>query len=582
MSNGRYDIEVDAVDKGSWHEALYHFDDATIYQTWSYGAVRWGEDRVSRIALKREGEIVAMAQAAIRRIPLSRAGIAYIPWGPVWQRRGRPLDGDVFRAVVGALRQEYARKRGLLLRMSPGEKADGSEPIRAILEQEGFRRTGDSDRTLLVDLRPPLEEIRRKLSKQWKSRLGIAEKKDVEVIEGRDDLLYDRLCEPYREMLIRKKIIPPSNIEEFRAIQKDLPTGHKMRIMVCLCEGQAVASLMASFQGNRGILIAGGNNERGMRHGFNYLLIWRMIERMKGAGLRWCDLGGYHPERNPGTAHFKAGLPGADTKHIGTFECCETVASKVVVGAGSRLLQAAREFKGRANSIRNRFGSLGKPMSHHVFDTIKQIGCVAEVTDEARVRELLEKPVSCYVGMDMRQDPAGEESRTLLKVLAQLQKAGHRIYIAPCPKFEDQAGDSISEAGRPAANETVFQARLDLWRGRLSELIDIRRGSVQLIDEAYWMEEGRYRRFLKYRKYCDQQPDQREKRRSRLNDSIGFIETGRALDRAYDFWLMYNLHDCLLQIGRREEWDDIVAGCGLIRRLEGISVQGLAIHSETA
>ncbi|HET6489002.1 MAG TPA: GNAT family N-acetyltransferase [Syntrophales bacterium] len=552
-----------------------------MYHTWSYGAVHWGENRTSRIVLKRGGEIVAMTQAAIRRVPIAGAGIAYVPWGPIWRRRGRTPDEEVFRAAIRSLRHEYARKRGLLLRMTPGEPAEGGESIRAILEQEGFRRSGDSDRTILVDLRPPLEEIRRKLSKQWKFKLGIAEKKDVELIEGTDDGgLYDRLCEPYRETLIRKKFIPGSDIEEYRAVQKGLPVGHKMRIMVCLQEGQAMASLMASFLGSRGILIAGGNNERGMRHGFNYLLIWRMIERMKGAGLRWCDLGGYNPERNPGTAHFKAGLPGVDTKHIGTYECCETVVSKVAVGVGSCLLQAARDFKSREKSIRNRFGFPGRSMSNDVFDAIKRSGYRVEATDEARVRELLEKPISCYVGMDMQQDPAGEESRTLLTVISHLQKAGHQVYISLCLRSEGQTGDPVTGAGRSDANETTGKMSCDHWRGHLSEFIDIDRGSVVFIDEAYWMEEGRYRRFLKYRKYCSEQPDRSHARRSRLNDSVGFIETDRALDRGYDFWLMYNMHDCLLQIGNREEWSDIVAGCRLIRRVEGISVQGMAIWSD--
>ena len=37
-----YTVKIDQISKDEWSELLPRFDDATIYQTWSYGAVRWG------------------------------------------------------------------------------------------------------------------------------------------------------------------------------------------------------------------------------------------------------------------------------------------------------------------------------------------------------------------------------------------------------------------------------------------------------------------------------------------------------------------------------------------------------------
>jgi len=36
-----WQVEVDRVDAAEWSHMLDLFDDANIYQTWSYGAVRW-------------------------------------------------------------------------------------------------------------------------------------------------------------------------------------------------------------------------------------------------------------------------------------------------------------------------------------------------------------------------------------------------------------------------------------------------------------------------------------------------------------------------------------------------------------
>ena len=83
-----YSIETGNISEAEWNGLLAQFDDATIYQTHAYGAVRWGSDKLSHAVVRRNGEIVGAAQAVIYKVPLIPAGIAYIPWGPLWRKRG--------------------------------------------------------------------------------------------------------------------------------------------------------------------------------------------------------------------------------------------------------------------------------------------------------------------------------------------------------------------------------------------------------------------------------------------------------------------------------------------------------------
>jgi hypothetical protein len=83
-----YSVEVDNFGKDSWSEIVGNFDDANIYQTWSYDAVRYGRENISHMVLKKNGSIVAASQARIVKIPLINAGIVYIRWGPLWRMRG--------------------------------------------------------------------------------------------------------------------------------------------------------------------------------------------------------------------------------------------------------------------------------------------------------------------------------------------------------------------------------------------------------------------------------------------------------------------------------------------------------------
>ena len=83
-----YSIDIRSLSEAEWYECLSQFDDATIYQTHAYGAVRWGQDKLSHAVIRRDGEVVGAAQAVIYKIPVIQAGIAYIPWGPLWRKNG--------------------------------------------------------------------------------------------------------------------------------------------------------------------------------------------------------------------------------------------------------------------------------------------------------------------------------------------------------------------------------------------------------------------------------------------------------------------------------------------------------------
>src|SRR5687767_14268314 len=118
-SGSNYNVGVDNVTEPEWSELLARFDDASLYQTWAYGAVSWGERQLSHLILKRGQEVVAAAQLRVVQIPVLRRGVAYLRWGPLWRRRGATPDPRVLSSIAQAVVQEYAGRRGLLLRLVP-------------------------------------------------------------------------------------------------------------------------------------------------------------------------------------------------------------------------------------------------------------------------------------------------------------------------------------------------------------------------------------------------------------------------------------------------------------------------------
>ncbi|MFX0196078.1 MAG: lipid II:glycine glycyltransferase FemX [Candidatus Hodarchaeota archaeon] len=345
-----YTTEIDTVDKCSWFEILKQFDDTNIYQTWSYHAIRCGERNIGHFLLKKNGTIVAAAQARIFKVPVVNLGIAYIRWGPLWRLHNEEPETENFRLAVRGLRIEYVCRRGLVLRLLPQLFEDDSNSFRPMLQQEGYiwPTEGKRDRTLIIDLRRSLEDLRKGLKQKWRNCLNHAEKDHLEIIEGHDVDLFDIFIQIYRQMLERKKFPEPNDINEFKLIQKDLPERFKMKVFICRSHDEPTAGAICSAIGDTGIYLFGATNEAGMKNKGSYLLQWRIIEWLKERKCHYYDLNGIDPDINPGTYRFKAGLcgrNGRDVDFLGQFDSYKNSFGRFWIGSGDMLRMMYRKAK---------------------------------------------------------------------------------------------------------------------------------------------------------------------------------------------------------------------------------------------
>ena len=334
-----YSIEVDKISKDAWTNALLTFDDGNIYQTWSYGAVRWGSENLSHIVVKKNETVLAMAQMAIKALPILQRGIAYIPWGPVWRKRGSNVEQNIMETILRAINEEYAQRRKLLVRIAPQDTIEEDAWVERALSNEGYCFKSRPYKTILVNLSNPMEHLLSASSRRWKRALKTAEQKDLRIIQGTDDNLYQSFGTLYEEMVGRKHFHPTIDINEFRQIQQDLPEEMKMKIMICYFKEKAVVALIASCIGLRGIGLLGATGTAGLNLGGFHLLNWKMMEWMKAKGATYYDFGGYDPKNNPGTASFKESIDGKIVNHVGVFELSRSMLSSWVVEKGEKFRQ---------------------------------------------------------------------------------------------------------------------------------------------------------------------------------------------------------------------------------------------------
>ncbi|HWP85666.1 MAG TPA: GNAT family N-acetyltransferase [Terriglobia bacterium] len=354
----RWGVELDQVSPEEWDGMLEEFADANFYQSRAYGAVRWGERNLSHIVLRRDGEAAAIAQLRIYR-PLGLPfGMAYLRWGPLFHRRGRAADAEAAGRMARALREEYAGKRKLYLRVLPNAFA-GTE--RARLFREAFPQYLPERhhflppyRTLLLDLTPSGDELHARLSARWRRQLARAERIGLAVLCGTDAATFRRFVPIYREMHRRKGFYTTVRVEEFASMQEALPERHRMRVLLCEEAGKIVAGIVVAAMGDTALYLLGATSDQGLNSRGSYLLHWTVMQRLKEEGFRYYDLGGIDPRLNPGGYDFKKGLGGAEAEHLPGLGACESASSRAAVQAGEllrgavyRCRQALRRGGGR-------------------------------------------------------------------------------------------------------------------------------------------------------------------------------------------------------------------------------------------
>jgi len=348
MSISSWQVEVDRATSVEWSQLLDLFDDANIYQTSAYGGVRWGEKNLSRIVLKRSGTVVGIAQLRIIRPTPLKFGIAYLRWGPLWERRGIPFDPEIPLRMARALDEEYVCRRKLYLRVLPNAFA-GSR--RAATMEAAFCRfiveplnAGNVYRTLVLDLSPSLEELRKGFDPKWRNKLSGAERNELEVTAGSGNEEYHTFCRIYDQLRKRKRFESTVDVGQFERIQESLAEPQRMRVLICRDKGVPVAGVVASAMGDSAIYLLGATSDDGLKSKGAYLLQWALIRWLKERGIKSYDLGGIDPEGNPGVYHFKRGLSGADICQVGAIAATHSVVSSGLVMAGLALRRAIRTF----------------------------------------------------------------------------------------------------------------------------------------------------------------------------------------------------------------------------------------------
>ena len=214
---------------------------------------------------------------------------------------------------------------------------------------------------------------------------------------------------------------------------------------------------------------------------------------------------------------------------------------------------------------------------NNVYDVFQERGFIEQVTDEKALRQLLEKPVSCYIGFDPTAKSLHIGSLLPIMSLAYMQRGGHRP-IALVGGGTALVGDpSGKDQARPVMTREEIDKNAEGIRIQLSNFLDFSNDRALMLNNADWLAPLNYIDFLRDigRHFSVNRMLTAESYRQRLETGLSFLEFNYMLLQAYDFWHLSKNYHCLLQMGGNDQWGNILAGVDLTRRLEGYSIEGL-------
>ena len=311
------------VDRDTWIRLAPEFSDYNYRQTWDFGIAC--AERVGgvseHVAIEIRGQIVALADVRIRKLPVINVGFAYINGGPLVWKEGASQERIEFSAVVNALSEEYVVRRKLTLRIAPAVNGDpGKNYLENTLIQKGFIGQREKRKTIFLDLASDVMTIRKNFHQKWRGHLSRSEKNGLAVHIGKDWAMMQDFIPLYNELIAEKNFAVDLSINFYANVQKRADAGNKFIILLAKHEGKVVAGHIVSILGNTCVTILRTVNHIGRDLKAAYLLYWKAILLSKEAGCRWYDLGGIASTENPGVYSFKKRLGGQERTLPGPYQ----------------------------------------------------------------------------------------------------------------------------------------------------------------------------------------------------------------------------------------------------------------------
>ena len=218
-----------------------------------------------------------------------------------------------------------------------------------------------------------------------------------------------------------------------------------------------------------------------------------------------------------------------------------------------------------------------------LYDELTARGLIAQVTDEAEIRELINNgKATFYIGYDCTADSLTVGHFVTLTLMKRLQMAGNKP-IALIGGGTTMIGDP---SGRTDMRKMLTREDIDYnaacFKKQMESFIEFGEGPGQamMLNNADWLLSLNYVELLREVGACFSVNNmlRAECYKQRMEKGLSFLEFNYMIMQSYDFYHMFQTVGCNMQFGGNDQWSNMLGGTELIRRKLGKDAYALTIN----
>ncbi len=207
-----------------------------------------------------------------------------------------------------------------------------------------------------------------------------------------------------------------------------------------------------------------------------------------------------------------------------------------------------------------------------LFEELKARGLIAQVTDEALIRELIDGgKATFYIGFDCTADSLTAGHFVALTMMRRLQQHGN------CPIALIGGGTTMigDPSGRSDMRKMLTREDIEhnaaCFKKQMERFIDFGEGRALMLNNADWLLELNYVELLREVGACFSVNNmlRAECYKQRMEKGLSFLEFNYMIMQSYDFYHMFQHYGCNMQFGGDDQWSNMLGGTELIRRKLG-------------
>ena len=216
-----------------------------------------------------------------------------------------------------------------------------------------------------------------------------------------------------------------------------------------------------------------------------------------------------------------------------------------------------------------------------LYDELVARGLIAQVTDEAEIRDLINNgKATFYIGFDPTADSLHVGHFMALCLMKRLQMAGNKP-IALIGGGTAMIGDPSGRTDmRQMMTKETIQHNVDCFKKQMSRFIDFSDDKALLVNNADWLLDLNYIEILREvgAHFSVNRMLTAECYKQRMEKGLSFLEFNYMIMQSYDFYVLYQKYGCNMEFGGDDQWSKMLGGTELIRRKLGKDAYAMTIN----